>query len=131
MKWYSEEIKSQYELINKMVSYALGQKYPGTYFKLGEESYNELFNPDRNKYQLPTVDIILCVDFGINYKLDYSNIGVDTIKFITNAFTTIVTDSDVLSYYGRSYNSDGTFYMNKFYINKTKHCRGRVPYTVE
>lgn len=126
MKWYSQEIKSQYELIDKMVSYGLGQKYPDTYFKLIPESYNELFNPDRNKYDLPTVSVILCVDFGKNYKFDYSNIGVDAVKLITNAFTMIVTNSDILSYY-----SSGTFYIKKLHINETKYCKGRVPYTTD
>ena len=109
MKWYSQEIKSQYELINKMVGYAIDLKYPDVYFKLVEESYNELFNPGRDKYELPMVDVIVCVDFAKNYKVDYKDIGIEIIKLITNAFTMLVTDSDLLSHY-----SSGTFYIKKF-----------------
>lgn len=125
MKWYSQEIKSQYELINKMVGYAIDLKYPDVYFKLVEESYNELFNPGRDKYKLPMVDVIVCVDFAKNYKVDYKDIGIYIIKLITNAFTMLVTDSDLLSHY-----SSGTFYINKFHLNTTEYCKGRVPYTV-
>jgi hypothetical protein len=121
MEWISDKVMSDYLLINKIVNNAIKQRYPNLgLLELGKESFNDLFNPERDPYELPKIDIIMCVDF--TYSND-SDIGVLTMKYITNAFSSIIGEGEVFS-------NHKSIFLGEFLLNKTKYCKGIVPYTV-
>ena len=117
MVWYSEEIMNNYNLINKLVSNAVKLRNDDVkYFKIGKESFNEIFKPEREKYKLRKVDIIMCVDFSKKFDV---NIGVFALNAINNAFKmTGISNFTEL---------DKNIYFGKFYLNKTKYCKKYLP----
>lgn len=120
MEWYSEKVMNEYNIINKVVGDMLKDKYPNlAYFEIGKETFNELFNPEIETY-LPKLDITMCVDFSV---MSDSNIGVLAIKYLSNIFGMVVTESNIVSGLG--------IYTKNFNLNKSQHCKGIVPYTVE
>ena len=117
MVWYSEETMNNYNLINKLVSNAVKLRNDDVkYFKIGKESFNEIFKPEREKYELRKVDIIMCVDFT---KKSDDNIGVFAMNTINNAFKmTGISNFTEL---------DKNIYLGGFYLNKTKYCKNYIP----
>lgn len=123
MKWQSEQVMEYYNLINKLVNNAIREKYSNLrYFEIGKESFNELFNPERDTYELPQLDIIMCVDFT-KYPTD-SDIGVWAMKYIRNAISMITQDSI-------NFGNHKEIYVRDFLLNKTRYCKGIIPYTVD
>ena len=117
MVWYSEETMNNYNLINKLVSNAVKLRNDDVkYFEIGKESFNEIFKPEREKYELRKVDIIMCVDFSKKFDV---NIGVFALNAINNAFMmTGISNFTEL---------DKNIYLGKFYLNKTKYCKKYIP----
>jgi hypothetical protein len=117
MVWHSEEIMNNYNLINKLVNNALKLRNDNVkYFEIGKESFNEIFNPKREKHKLRKVDIIMCVDFS--KKLD-ADIGVFAMQTINNAFSTMgfLNSTELIN----------TIFLGEFYLNKAKYCKNYLP----
>ncbi len=126
MEWYSEEVKEGYLLVSKIVSNNIKNKYPGTgYVGFTPESFNELFNPERESYKLPQIDLILCVDFSKSpNNMSYNaNIGTDTINIITLSVNSIFPNAKFLERHK-------SIFSDKFCVNCIEYCEGIVPYVV-
>jgi hypothetical protein len=122
MEWHSKKIEHYYRLVSKIVGNALHNQYPDLkYFKIGEESFNELFNPNISDFRVLHIDIILCVDF--TSLRDNSNIGISTMSYINNAIMSV--DNSIFTSYSDQ------IYTDKFLLNKTQYCKGLIPLTVE
>ena len=117
MVWYSEETMNNYNLINKLVNNALKLRNDDVkYFEIGKESFNEIFNPEREKYELREVDIIMCVDFT---KKSDDNIGVFAMNTINNVFK--ITGISNFTELNKN------IYLGGFHLNKTKYCKKYLP----
>lgn len=125
MEWISDEIMDGYHLVNRLVSNSIKKKYPSLkYFKITEESFNKLFSPDRENWGIPSLDVIICVDFSEDYSRDNSNIGIDVINLMFNSIQTLFTDSKL-------FERHSLILIDNFHVNKTEYCKGKIPHTVE
>ena len=96
------------------------KKYPDLkYVKILEESFNDLYSPDRNIYELPKISLILCLDFT-EIKDNY-NVGVDAMSTISFALNSITPNADFFEFHRH-------IFTDKFCINCVEYCTGRVPY---
>ena len=117
MVWYSEETMNNYNLINKLVNNALKLRNDNlTYFEIGKESFNKIFDTEQEKYELHKVDIIMCVDFT---KKSDVNIGVFAMNTINNVFSMM----GISNFTGLNKN----IYLGEFHLNKTKYCKKYLP----
>jgi hypothetical protein len=122
MKWYSKEIKENYELVMKILSKMILSKYPDAkYVRVGPESYNDLFNPDRDKYETPRLDIVVCIDFlnSENYKRNIK-IGVEIFDTLNLILKSVIIDDSIFKLHKR-------IYIGKFDVNTKEYCRAFFP----
>ncbi len=124
MEWISDKVMNDYHLFNKLVFNTIKKRYPNLeYFEITEESFNKLFLPERQSWGYPSLELIMCVDFN-RFDIDnMTDIGIDASSFITNAFRVIFTDSNIFEHYNY-------IMIDKFHLNKTEYCKGKVEYTV-
>lgn len=124
MKWYSKEIKDNYEMVMRLLSKTLLSKYPDAkYVGVTPQSFNSLFNPNRQTYLVPTLDFVICIDFSLNPENNEhnQNIGIDFSNMLFLIITSVIPNTNIFEHHKM-------IFSDKFLINTEEHCKGIVPY---
>lgn len=123
MKWYSKEIEDNYHLAMKLLSRILKQKYPDAkYVGVTPESFNNLFDPERRSYKIPSLEVIICIDFtNPETRENNQKIGVDLLKNLYLILMSVIIDDTIFENYKM-------VISDKLHINTKEYCKGLIPY---
>jgi indole-3-glycerol phosphate synthase len=127
MKWYSKEVKENYEMVMRLLSKTLLSKYPDAkYVGTTPESFNNLFNPNRETWEVPKLDLVICMDFISNtYNIEHNqNIGIDLTNMLFLIITSVIPDTNIFEHHKM-------IFSDKFLFNTEEHCEGLVPYVTK